>query len=79
MSRRRPTYGCSNQVNYRQRLLWEQEAKACGFPMKAVEKQTHSRSKTYNAMIWRDSGWNTRSSLSKNWKCQRKVRKQWMR
>ncbi len=77
-SRRKIVIATSNQVNYHQRLLWEQEAKECGFPLKLEEKQCYSGSKSWNAM-WYDKDWNERSSLNRCWKSQRKVKKQWMR
>lgn len=75
-SRRRPIYGSRSAFNYKQRLVWEQESKACGFPLKL--KETHMCGPSRNNFWW-DGDWNTRSSLTRNWKCQRKVKKQWMR
>jgi len=76
-SRRKPVYGSRKKVKYHQRLLWESILKEQGFPIR--NKESVNVCKTFNNILWYDSGWNYRSSLTKSWKDQTKFRKQWMR
>lgn len=75
-SQRKPIYGSRSKLKYKQRIVWEQEAKACGFPLKL--KETHQTGPARNK-FWYDGSWNYRSSLTRSWKCQRKVSRQWMK